>query len=80
MWPWDLSPLQDQIRGVQGNHPSSQLASITYLVLPDFSGKLYPSQISIVGWRVSSTSQKRKIILFKLKILIKVKFKIQVTK
>jgi hypothetical protein len=49
-------------------------------VLPDFSGKLYPSQISIVGWRVSSTSQKRKIILFKLKILIKVKFKIQVTK
>jgi hypothetical protein len=42
MWPWDLG-------GAQGNCPSSRLASITYLVLPDFSGKLYPSQISMVG-------------------------------
>jgi hypothetical protein len=32
------------------------------------------------GWMVSSTSQKGKTVLFKFKILIKVKFKIQVTK
>jgi hypothetical protein len=49
MQPWDLGPLQDHLGGAQGNHPSSQQASITYLVLPDFSGKLYPSQISMVG-------------------------------
>jgi hypothetical protein len=49
MWPWDLSPLQDHLRGAQGNHPRSRWASITYLVLPDFLGKLYPSQISMVG-------------------------------
>jgi hypothetical protein len=48
----------------------------------DFSGKLYPSQISVCvwgGWMVSSISQKKKM-LFKFKILIKVNFKIQVTK
>jgi hypothetical protein len=46
---WDLSPLQDHFGGAQGNHPSSRWASITYSVLPDFLGKLYPSQISMVG-------------------------------
>jgi hypothetical protein len=80
MWPWDLGPLQDHLRGAQGNHPSSRWASITYLVLPDFSGTLYPSQISVVGWMVSSTSQRGKTVLFKLKILIKVNLKIQATK
>jgi hypothetical protein len=60
-WPWDLGPLQDHLRGSQGNHPSSRQASITYLVLPDFSGKLYPSQIFMVGGGMfSSTSQKGK--------------------
>jgi hypothetical protein len=49
MQPWDLCPLQDHFGGAQGNCPSSRWASITYLVLPDFSGKLYPSQISMVG-------------------------------
>jgi hypothetical protein len=49
-------------------------------VLPDFSGKLYPSQIYMVGWTVSSTSQKGKTVLFKIKILIKVNLKMQVTK
>jgi hypothetical protein len=49
MQPWDLGPLQDHLGGAQGNHLSSRWASITYLLLPDFSGKLYPSQISMVG-------------------------------
>jgi hypothetical protein len=49
MWPWDLGPLQDHLREAQGNCPSSRKASTTYLVLPDFSGKLYPSQISETG-------------------------------
>jgi hypothetical protein len=80
MQPWDLGPLYDHLKGAQGNHPSSRWASITYLVLPDFLGKLYSSQISVVGVMVSSTSQKRKTVLFKFKILIKVNFKIQVTK
>jgi hypothetical protein len=45
------------------------------------------SQVSFIlhrspwwGWMVSATSQERKTVLFKLKILIKVNFKIQVTK
>jgi hypothetical protein len=46
--PGDLSPLQDHLGGAQGNCSSSRYASIIYLVLPDFSGKLYPSQISMV--------------------------------
>jgi hypothetical protein len=40
--------------------------------LPDFSGKLFSSQIS--------TIQKEKTVLFRIKILIKVNFKIQTTK
>jgi hypothetical protein len=81
MWPWDLSPLQDHHGGAQGNHPSSMWASITHLVLPDFSGKLYPSQISLVGvGGLLHQPEKGKTVLFKFKILIKVNFKIQVTK
>jgi hypothetical protein len=51
-------------------------------VLPDFSGKLYPSQISMVGvdGLFHQPKKERKIVLFKFKILIKVNFKIQVTK
>jgi hypothetical protein len=50
-------------------------------VLPDFSGKLYPSQISMVGGgRSPPPAKKEKTVLFKFKILIKVNFKIHVTK
>jgi hypothetical protein len=66
MWPWDLDPLQDQVKGAQGNRPNSRWASITYLVLPDFSSKLYPSQISMVGMD-SLIHQTKKI--FNLKFL-----------
>jgi hypothetical protein len=47
--PCDLSPLQDHFGEAQGKRPSSRWALITYLVLPDFLGKLYPSQSSMVG-------------------------------
>jgi hypothetical protein len=57
-----------------------QVGPITYLVLPDFSGKLYPSQISMVEVDGLLHQLKRKDSLFKFKILIKVNFKIQVTK
>jgi hypothetical protein len=56
----DLGPLQDHLRGAQGNCPSSRWASITYLVLPDFSGKLYPSQTSMAGVDVLLHQPKRK--------------------
>jgi hypothetical protein len=75
MWPWDLSPLQDHLRGAQGNYPSSRWASITYwfYLTPQVNCILHRSPWW--GWMVSSTSQKRKTVLFKFKILIKFNFK-----
>jgi hypothetical protein len=52
-------------------------------MFPDFSGKLYPSQISVCVCRGVDGllhQPKKKKMLFKFKILIKVNFKIQVTK
>jgi hypothetical protein len=49
-------------------------------VLPKFSGKLFPSQISMVGVDGLIHQPKGKTVVFKFKILIKVDFKIQVTK
>jgi hypothetical protein len=48
--------------------------------LPEFSGKLYPSQIFMVGVDSPLHQPKRKESLFKIKILIKVNFKIKATK
>jgi hypothetical protein len=80
MWPWDLNSLQDHLRGAQDNRPSNRQASITYLMLSDFSGKLYSSQISMVGVDGLIHQPKKKTVCFKFKTLIKVNFKIQVTK
>jgi hypothetical protein len=56
MRPWDLGPLQDHFRGawitiqVAGRPISFLLdTGASNLVLPNFLGKLYPSQISVVG-------------------------------
>jgi hypothetical protein len=53
-------------------------------MLTDFSGKLYPSQISVVGvdglLHQPTPPNKKQTILFKFKIPIKVNLKIQVTK
>jgi hypothetical protein len=49
-------------------------------VLPDFSGKLYPSQISMVGVDSLIHQPKRKTVLFKIKVLVEVNFEVQVAK
>jgi hypothetical protein len=72
MWPWDLNPFKitlEEPRVTIQETGRSQSPTWYYLT---FSGKLYPSQISMVG----VDNQKGKTVLFKFKVLIKVNFKI----
>jgi hypothetical protein len=47
-------------------------------VLPDFSGKLYPSHGG--GGRSHPPAKKGKTVLFKIKVFVEVNFEVQVAK